>query len=273
MTTTVLILCGGNSLRWNNYLGIKKHFIRIEGETLLERTCRLVKKYKTDKTNIYVVGSGRQYEVKGTRLYMPDYNPDFFEADKYLSSRKLWNKKGRTVVLLGDVWFSDEAISKIMRFGEQKWCAFGRKGPSIYTDHPYRELFAQIFWNHHIPKHYSKLIELGRLYKKGITKKSSGWAHYNLMVDNRINSRYVTSNFVNIDDFTDDFDFGKDYDSWIKNRKNHKKYEGISLQIWNLKKMVYCHAFHVPKHRLRIIMKILCDIMPNYRPTHTFKNT
>ncbi|GAG87713.1 unnamed protein product, partial [marine sediment metagenome] len=46
MVTHAIIIADGKGDRWNNYLGVAKHFIEIEGETIIERTIRLIKKYQ-----------------------------------------------------------------------------------------------------------------------------------------------------------------------------------------------------------------------------------
>ena len=40
-----IIMADGKGKRWNYYNDIPKHLIEIDGETLLERTVRLLKKY------------------------------------------------------------------------------------------------------------------------------------------------------------------------------------------------------------------------------------
>ena len=38
-----IIMADGKGTRWNNYNDIPKHFIKMDGETLLERTVRLLR--------------------------------------------------------------------------------------------------------------------------------------------------------------------------------------------------------------------------------------
>ena len=40
-----VIMADGKGSRWNNFMGHKKHDISVSGETLLERTVRLVHKF------------------------------------------------------------------------------------------------------------------------------------------------------------------------------------------------------------------------------------
>jgi choline kinase len=52
-TSRVFILCAGDGARWRNYLGVPKQLISIEGETLLERTMRLL--HAHNLTDIVIV--------------------------------------------------------------------------------------------------------------------------------------------------------------------------------------------------------------------------
>lgn len=52
------------------------------------------------------------------------------------------------------------------------------------------------------------------------TWKMDGWEHYRAMTgQENLNKHTVTTNFVEIDDWTEDFDFPKDLEEWLKNRK------------------------------------------------------
>ena len=225
MTKTVCIIpCAGKATRWGNYLGINKHFIKINGEILIERIVKLFKKYCLTDHQIYVVGHNKQYELTGTKLFVPKHNyEEYGEADKYLCSESLWNSVGRTIVLLGDVWFSEEAMETIVGYKGDYWHAFGRTTDSSYTGCPWRELFAQSFLTKHQVNHKKNLLSLGKLDKTGIVKISSGWAHLNLMSRLDVNTDNVDYpskfplSFTVIDDFTDDFDFPEDYNRWIDN--------------------------------------------------------
>ena len=50
-----VIMADGKGSRWNNFMGHSKHRIRIEGETLIERTVRLVHEY--DKSAEVIITS------------------------------------------------------------------------------------------------------------------------------------------------------------------------------------------------------------------------
>lgn len=154
--------------------------------------------------------------------------PDQTEAYKFLSSKELWNRTGRTIVLLGDVWFSEEAITKIFNYPSDDWTAFGRTGASRFTGCPHGEIFAQRFTC--FAEHGEKLERLNDMYLNGECKRdASGWAHYQLMIGSNPNIHTVGPRFVEIDDFTEDFDCPEDYDIWVLKRSTtfRKMWHGL----------------------------------------------
>lgn len=80
-----IIIAAGDGTRWGNYLDRPKHFIEIDGETILHRTVRLLN--ENGITDVHVVG-GRdpRYLIAGSELYLPNLNPDNGGADKFLST-------------------------------------------------------------------------------------------------------------------------------------------------------------------------------------------
>ena len=52
----VLILADGNGQRWNNYKGVPKQLLKINNETLLERTIRLCKANGIKKDDLIIIG-------------------------------------------------------------------------------------------------------------------------------------------------------------------------------------------------------------------------
>ena len=48
------ILANGEGKRWGNYKGVPKHLIEIDGETLIDRTVRLLAKYRRKGEDIII---------------------------------------------------------------------------------------------------------------------------------------------------------------------------------------------------------------------------
>lgn len=232
--TNCIVLCGGNNSRWGQYKNThRKHLVEIESEILLNRTLRLVAAFNPDRT--VVVVNKCDLNFYASKL---SFSPELYwinpvvpcqtEAYKFLSSKELWNRTGRTIVLLGDVWFSEEAMSKIFNDPGEDWTAFGRTGASRFTGCPHGEIFAQRFTS--FAEHGENLARLDAMYLEGTCKRlASGWAHYQLMIGSSPNIHTVGSRFVEIDDFTDDFDCPEDYDLWVLRRSLFRKMQHASM--------------------------------------------
>ena len=220
---TIIIIAAGDESRWKSYLGVSKHFIEIEGEQLLPRIVRLFKKYNPS-SNIYVVGKTEDYKIKDSTWYLPKLNPKFGDADKFISSMKLWSMSERTIVVYGDVWFSEDAVKQISEYKDKDWILFGRFGKNKLTGGDGGECFAQSFYPEGIEEHHNSLNKIVTAYKHKLLKRNGGWEHYRAMIGFAICPYHIEAGrFYQIEDWTDDFDSPEDYNQWIKARKKWKK--------------------------------------------------
>jgi MobA-like NTP transferase domain len=232
-STVCIIIAAGEGARWNNYLGKGKHFIEIDGETIIARTVRLAERFSS---RIYVVGNSSDLQVKGSTWFRPQLNPLNYEADKFLSSAPLWNREGRTVVFYGDVYFSENAMQRIMKFQPKEWALFARFGTSKLTGKLYGECFAHSFYSEHIPEHAAALQNIISAYLRGEIKRCGGWEHYRAMEQLPLKRHQRKDRFVEIDDWTEDFDLPLDYDRWLAAR--YRGF-GISRALKNSRDWIY----------------------------------
>jgi len=222
-----IIICGGECKRWNNYGGIPKHLVDIDGETLLHRTVRLL----GDKDITVVVRDGKddRYNVKPAKIANANLNKDNFSADKFLSSKDLWNKNGRTIILYGDVYFTEQALQEVMEYNNREWMLFARPFGSKLTGCPYPECFAQSFYPEDHEEHLSALYKIRDLKRSGKMTRCGGWEHYKVMCGgdpSKIKEIILSERIKIIDDYTEDFDKPSDYDMWKYSIKN----EGVVWQ-------------------------------------------
>ena len=68
-----VIMADGKGSRWNNFMGHKKHDISVSGETLLERTVRLVHKFD-DAAEIIITSHDESVSIPGAVRYEPKNN-------------------------------------------------------------------------------------------------------------------------------------------------------------------------------------------------------
>lgn len=228
MNTRAIILCAGEATRWANYLNTPKHLVEIEGERILDRTVRLLRAQGVRDIHVVVKSDDLRYRIPGSRLYVASVDYELnADADKFLSSRVLWNGNGRTLVIYGDCYFTEEAIEAIVSEARIEWLLFCRPFPSALTGTPWGECFAQSFYPQHLARHEEALHRIARLYKSGRIKRCGGWEHYNAMIGRsdedleqcRPDGTYtMLGNYVEINDWSEDFDFPEDYILWRKRR-------------------------------------------------------
>lgn len=219
-----IIIAAGEASRWANYKGIPKHLIEIEGEPIIHRTVRLLR--ENNIKDIYIVGpKDDRYKIQGSELFIPTKNKEHVDADKFLNSESLWNSEGRTVVFYGDVYFTEEAMKTIVDYNDEDWVLFCRFNASKFTGTRWGECFAQSFYPKDHKCHKSNLLLIAEEYKKGSIKRCGGWEHYRAMcgapLDKKYHKNYGKS--VVIDDWTDDFDYPKDFKRFVR-LWNEKKF-------------------------------------------------
>lgn len=220
-----LVIAAGEAKRWNNYLGVQKHFAPIDGVPIIHRTASQIDKYG-DVGAVIIVKEGMPHVPKAW-FYEADLNEDNVDADKFLSSKELWNKNGRTIIFYGDVYFTDEAMKTIFEFEGKDWTLFARPKGSKITGCHWGECFAISFYpDQHIEMEQA-LFNIRDLFKDGTLIRCGGWELYKMMTDQDMKEshREHKKRIEVIDDWTEDFDFPEDYDNFIKN------YESIQSKM------------------------------------------
>lgn len=214
--TRVIVLAAGDGSRWGNYRGTPKHLTKIEGKTLLERTCSQFLKYTTD---VCVIGVDERYKVDGTSLYViKSPNTHWRDASKFLSSKNLWLADGRTVLVFGDVYFTSEAVKTVMR-DSSPFKFFLRTGPSELSGARWKEIFAFAFDSSMAREVSQKLLHI---VSTGRAERQAGWELYREMIGPAPGGMFNNQHFTEIDDWTEDFDFPEDLQIWEEHRRANR---------------------------------------------------
>lgn len=220
--TTVIVICAGEATRWGDYTGSPKHLLAPEGERLIDRTARLAREHGADQVFIVAKPGDRRYESPYADLVDARLNPDFGDADKFLSSRHLWSQSGRTVVVYGDCWIDDDAMATILD-GRDDWTLYCRPGPSAVTGATSGECFAVGFWPQHHGEYEAALRYVAGLWRAGVLKRCGGWETYRRMcgvTGGELRRHRMYGRHVEIGGWTEDFDKPADWDKWISRRRS-----------------------------------------------------
>ncbi len=209
MKDRVLIIAAGEGVRWNNYLGTTKHKVVVDGESLIERTTRLFK-----GCDIKILGRDESYEVEGAELCIPDEIGMHDINRQCYNSQHLWNTEGRTIIVLGDVFFTDEAVDTIRKEYDDI-TIFGRKEKGKVNGCLWGELFAHTFMPQHHEEYAEAYLKASKIIKDD-GRLNDWWEHYRFLdgIDPMVHD--TGKRFVEINDFTDDFDRPQNFVIWKK---------------------------------------------------------
>lgn len=206
----VLVLAAGRGSRWANHNNIRKHQIEIDNESLINRIYRQFSEYTNDIT---IVGLDETYKIEGAQLFIPHEAPEVWkDMAKFYSSEEKWSNE-RTILLFGDVYFTDEAVTKIMS-NKDELAFFLRKEGSTKTGKRWKEIFAIAFdgsWNEPLREHIREIIDAGYATSAG------GWMLYKKITNIYKNEELFRDGtpHVVIDDLTEDFDTPEDLETWL----------------------------------------------------------
>ena len=204
----ILILCNGDGTRWGNYMGLPKQLAPLNqvDESLIERTIRMCCEHGISLEAIYIISADDRLKKLPTNYLTPRVGSLITET--LLETQRLWS--GHTVVLLGDVFYSTQSLKRILG-NSQELAIYGRKGQSNYTYTPHGEIFALSFSQSKQPTVLDHL-------NKAIADAQSGgrgklWEFYRSTVNIPLDKhRFAGNHFVDINDWTDDFDWPSEYD-------------------------------------------------------------
>jgi len=228
MNKRYIILAGSRDFdsRWNNYLGVSKHMIPIKGEPLIHRTQRmLVEKGETDIIVTCNKDNFNKYNLPEIRVEESKNNltsnyPDY----EFFTTEGLLNNDGITVLMWGDVYFSDKFIDHIVSNKSSDWHLYARRRNSDITGSIYGEDFAWYFNNDHIPQIFKTSETMIPLLKQmendqqlyPWTMKESTKMLYRIMSGLDFDDPHKTdkNHWIEWDDETDDFDYPEDWIKW-----------------------------------------------------------
>ena len=209
--TRVFILADGKGTRWNNHLGIPKHLVEVAGEPLLARTVRLLK--ERGEHDIIISSHNEEYTAFAPTT---GYRNNHFEIDKIFCTQPDWEVTRTNIFLLGDVFYTEEAIDKIFSEQTETITFFGREKGSELTGGRYGELFAVkvLPGGTSILEYACKLVKWQ--FVNGIISRCKLWELYRLTRATDLTAHVIKGGFVSIDDWTEDIDSPSDYERFIK---------------------------------------------------------
>lgn len=237
-----IICCAGKMSRWKNHLGVPKHLILINNQTLIQRSVNLITKHDP-KPNILIItlDDDKRYRIKGSELIkmnVPD-KKEHFKTLPLKSVLKYSAKDDRTLVTFGDIYFTENCIKTIVntctKLNKEEIRFFGRESASKITGCKWGELWGVSYSAESVEKIEQCTNYLEKLYNSKQIRRLKHWELYRYLNDISLTKHEINENFTEINDFTEDFDFPQDYDKWIVRYTKYKKAQKVKAAFNLLK--------------------------------------
>jgi hypothetical protein len=221
-TSKFVIMAAGIGSRWKNYLGVPKQLVKIDDESILHRTIRLLRENGID--NIVVTVPKKGYfgdlgvvEIEGSSEY---------EMDRFLNAKN----GSEATFLYGDVYYTEELIKDIVK-SYRRNATLKASSPRFWGRTDTRQGIGRGIPEIFAIRFNSELWEIAKKLRKTCSTAGSGWNVYFYLTQKRVPTEpqerrdiiRLTTNenplFEPVLDITDDFDKADDYDVWMANYK------------------------------------------------------
>jgi hypothetical protein len=212
--TRFIITADGQQTRWNNHLGVSKHMAVVRGEPIIHRTIRLLQ--DRGESDIILLAHNPDYAYGGVQITTPTWESILHHTGIGISAH-CWHPEHRTIILFGDVYFTNQAMDTILDRDPGKAVLWFGRSHSLNVGSHWKELFGLSFnpiTHVYFYRHIRHVREVRFRLNRG---NEGGWLLYRSMQGLNIegSTPVTTTNFVEIDDETTDFDSPADYDEFI----------------------------------------------------------
>lgn len=191
-----VIMAAGEGKRWHNYLGVPKHLVEINGETLLGRTTRLLKENGIED---YIITCNDEKYTK--------YGKIAEQSEKDCEIDRFTRVTEPVCYLYGDVYYTEEAIKTIIDVwvGDVMFLGSGQEIFAVKVND-----FNLFF------EHKNRVKEL---YLRGEIRRCIGWELYRSINGIPLDKHWINGRYVYIEDETNDIDYPEDYEEFKKKRE------------------------------------------------------
>ncbi|MFI5840435.1 hypothetical protein ACIA8K_12085 [Catenuloplanes sp. NPDC051500] len=198
----IIAASDGNDPKWANHLGVPKQLAPLDGAPMLVHTIELA---RTISDDVHVtLPDDPRYDVLSALPGITRHVRSGDYPSEYASTRDLWSTSGRTVLLLGDVYFTPSAMSEVESETARAIRIFGREGSSLHTGNDWGAVFATSFWPEHHAELDRHLTEVHYEHAVGHCLRHPGWMLLCAVQDTPWEVHEVRAPwFVQIDDLTD----------------------------------------------------------------------
>lgn len=211
--TRALILAGNGRTdpRWTS--NPPRHLLPIGGEPLIHRTTRLLA--ERGITDIRVVADPTDTDYITPPATHEHPRPvDREWVQEWEPSRHLWNPHGTTMILYGDVYFTEQLLDAMTSDTGDPWNVYARFGGSTQTGKRYGEMFGWVVHSRHAAALTAAQAQVIDYRLRGEWHRTLGWEVYRVAMGRAPNEHWRGAHFQNWDDASDDFDTLEDWQRW-----------------------------------------------------------
>lgn len=190
-------MADGKGLRWNNYLNKPKHFIEVNGETIIGRIVRLLNE-ANPKAKVLITSHDKRYEIPGATRYEPQNN--VLEIDRFTEELI----QDDMIFFYGDTYYSDHAMNLILKTDTSDLLFFGNEKSIVAVKIKNAAIFKQ-----HVQR-------VRQLFLEGKIDNCIGWQVYQSFTNTPFLEKIKTDKYVLVTDETQDFNTPEDLEGQSK---------------------------------------------------------
>lgn len=207
-----IIMCGGEYDEFKT----PKQLSVINGEPIVMRTIRLLVNNGVKSKDIYISSNNPTFDHCSVKRL--EHNNNFIENKQGYWLDAFYPTKEPVTYIFGDVYFTDEAINKIVNYKTDKNVLFGTSDAKNEQHENWGEPFAYIV--NDTETFFKGINKVKNLYDKGKTKRHPiVWELYRYLHNLDINIQTITEDYICIDDGTMDIDSPEELEEMNKKLK------------------------------------------------------
>ncbi|MCQ2551220.1 MAG: 2-C-methyl-D-erythritol 4-phosphate cytidylyltransferase [Clostridia bacterium] len=188
-----IIMADGKGTRWGMYKDIPKHLIKINGETLLGRTVRLINEMD-EEADVIITSHNPEYEFEGAKRYEPLNN--HLEIDRFTEELI----EDDICFLYGDTFYREDDLKQIIASDVEDLLFFGNERSIIAIKVKDGDLFK------------SHVDNVRNLFLAGKIEKCVGWQVYQSFLNLPFGIKKIDKKYVFMDQGSQDFNSPEDYE-------------------------------------------------------------
>lgn len=188
-----VVMADGKGTRWNNYMNVPKHLAKVEGETIIGRTVRLLNEFD-DNAEVIITSHDPRYEFEGATRYEPINN--VLEIDRFTYELI----EDNTCFLYGDTYYTEDAIKNIINAETDELLFFGNSKSIVAVKVANSSIFRD------------NIDKVRNLYLEGKINNCKGWQVYQSYMNLDYDKKEIADKFVVLDSKTIDYNTPEEYE-------------------------------------------------------------